>query len=118
MFKKEYRHVGNELKLISVVTKTKWANWTEDEKNILSRNYPGKSMKCLSKMLGRSERSIEAQLKRLNIFKYPNWHEEDIEYLKLNYFRLSIAQLSVVLNKSKNAVKIKKHRLCLKSPSV
>lgn len=114
MFSEDYRYCGNELKLVKIVSYTKWARWSEKEKSILSKNYPAKSMTELAKMFGRPIKSIEAQLKRLGLYKYPNWSMADKQYLIDNYHRLNIDQLSIILKKSKNAIRIKKHRLCIK----
>ncbi len=114
MFSEDYRYVGNELKKVPVVAYTKWARWSNQEKSILKKSYPLKTMAELAKMLGRPVKSIEAQLKKLGMTKYPDWSKEDEQYLTDNYDKLNIDQLSIILKKSKNAIRIKKHRLCSK----
>jgi len=114
MFREDYRYCGNELKRVMVITYTKWARWSKEEKDLLAKSYDQKTMAELSKMFGRPIKSIEAQLTRIGVFKYPNWSKQDEQYLLDNYTRLTPEQLSLILKKSKNAIRIKKHRICIK----
>lgn len=60
--------------------------WSDEEIEILKKNYPTSDIKTLCKLLpGRSEKTIYTIAMRLNLRKVSLWNEKEIEFVKENY---------------------------------
>lgn len=60
--------------------------WSDEEIEILKKNYPTSDIKTLRKLLpGRSEKTIYTIAMRLNLRKASLWNEKEIEFVKENY---------------------------------
>lgn len=109
----DYVFKSNELVEQTVKRKVKHAKFTKEEIDYLQENYKKLSQKEIAFDLARSVKSVESQLRKLDLKKTPDWTDEQTQFLIINHKTLSLKKLAKKINKSENAVKIKKTRLGL-----
>jgi hypothetical protein len=97
---------------------TKHHKWTEDEIDIVRRDYRGtnKSAGEIAERLNVTLFAVKGQAAKLGIMmqKSPRWSPEEIDRLSNMIHTYSIDQIAKKLHRSKNAVKVKATRLKLK----
>lgn len=88
--------------------------WSENEIDILKKNYNKMLFSELSKLLDRTEGALRAKCFDLNLCKKSPWSQDEIDFVKNNYMEMSTLDIAKILNRTKNAVQIKARRLGLK----
>lgn len=77
--------------------------WSEEEKRYAIKNYKTMSYEAIGKALGKSEKSVNAFLRRNNILKR-DWTDEEVYYFREGFGKLSIPTMCRKLGKSKSAL--------------
>jgi hypothetical protein len=92
-------------------------HWTEDELDIVRRDYKGTRLSALSiaARLGVTQFAVIGQCQRMGLClqKSPDWSEDELEKLADLIHTKNVTQIGKILNRSPNAVKIKATRLKL-----
>ena len=89
--------------------------WTEDELEIVRRDYKGTndSAQMIADSLGVTRHAVKGQAALMGLLqqKSPPWTGYELERLQLLIHQCSISQIAKILHRSTNAVKIKATRL-------
>lgn len=96
--------------------------WTQDEINILLKNYSIKPMQEILELLpNRTMAGIMGQARKYNLksYFYLNriYKDYEIEYIKNNYDKVSYDEMSKHLNRSVGAIKLRMYMLGLHKPT-
>jgi hypothetical protein len=90
-----------------------YKKWQEEENTFLIDNYKKQGIDYCVIHLKRSKKSIQHQLKKLNLTKNPYWSDVEESLLKLNYESIDIKDLVKLINRSKSAIQYKAYELGL-----
>ncbi len=88
--------------------------WTAEEKELLGKSYPGRTLKGLGDTFGCLEGVVSYQAKKMGISKKLRlWTDAEIKYLRENYGLMSSAQLAKYIGRSPRTVQVKASALGL-----
>jgi len=91
--------------------------WTEEEQEIVRRDYNGKNQSAdeIAQRLGVTRCAVKGQVQKLGLAmqKSPRWTQEELKHLAELIHRYSVIGVARRLHRSPNAVKVKATRLKL-----
>lgn len=88
--------------------------WSEEEEKYLKENFNKHSKKYIAHELGRTVRSINSKINKMELTKGNNrWSEEEKQYLEENWGKYSIPNIANKLGRTVNGVKLKAYKMGL-----
>lgn len=102
-----------EPSLDTSVKMQKCRRWTDDEINILKKNYMEYTYEELASILNRSRVAVEEQIYKLNLPKKNFWSFEQEDFLRENYGKMTLEELSMALGKQIKTIDRKRKSLGL-----
>jgi len=99
--------------------------WFLSEIEFLREHYPELPMHRIGKILNRSYKSIESQIRRLKLYsknrkreRFLFWSPDEIRFLKEKYSKLSLVEIARILHRSVRSVESKSRRLKLRQQAI
>lgn len=99
--------------------------WSPSEIKFLKEHYPELPMHRIGKILNRSYKSIESQIRRLKLYskdtnrgKLLSWSSDEIQFLEEKYSKLSLVEIAKILHRSVQSLENKSRRLKLQQQAI
>lgn len=91
--------------------------YSDEEIQILKDNYGIKSIKELSKLLGRSEKSVSGKIHNLRLASSRRWTKEEDDIIMINYYKMGTSVAKLLPGRSRVACGQRAQHLGLKASS-